>query len=175
MVVWRMRSVFAAALLSFVGSFAAQAQIPHIVGTWKLNVAESRLPGPAPHVHVRRYSLTEDGTLIGLAVTVDARGVPNFLQFAAKDDGKDYSEYDSFSLARLQIDGSTSRATYAETPVDSHTVDWVDKLDGRVTASGRKWVSEDGQKLTFTANAKRNGEDVSFLFVFDREPDLEQP
>jgi hypothetical protein len=163
------------ALVAVCGAFAAQAQIPHVVGIWKLNVAESRLPGPPPQVHVRRYSLTDDGSLIGLAVVVDARGVPSFLQFAAKDDGKDYSEYDSYSLAQFQIDGTTSRGTYSETPVDARTVEWVDKLDGRVTASGRKWVSEDGQKLTFTANARgRNGEDVSFLFVFDRQPEPEQ-
>jgi hypothetical protein len=162
------------AVLAMCGSFAVRAQIPHVVGTLKLNVAESRLPGPPPQVHVRRYSLAQDGTLVGLAVVVDARGVPNFLQFAAKDDGKDYSEYDSYSLAQFQIDGSTSRGAYSETPVDSHTVEWVDKFDGRVTASGRKWVSEDGQKLTFTANAKnRNGEDVSFLYVFDRQPEPE--
>jgi hypothetical protein len=171
-----MRSKCLIALVAACGAFAATAQIPHVVGIWKLNVAESHLPGPPPLVHVRRYSLADDGSLIGLAVVVDARGVPSFLQFAAKDDGKDYSEYDSYSLARLQIDGTTSRGTYSETPVDARTVEWVDKLDGRVTASGRKWVSEDGQRLTFTANAQgRNGEDVSFLFVFDRQPEPAPP
>ena len=63
----------------------ALAQAPYIVGTWKLNVAASRLPpGPPPQVHVRRYSLAPDGTLVGLAVVVDSAGNPYFLQFAAK-------------------------------------------------------------------------------------------
>jgi hypothetical protein len=153
------------------GPRAAQAQAPHIVGTWKLNVAASRLPpGPPPQVHVRRYSLAPDGTLIGLAVVVDAAGNPYFLQFAAKADGKDYAEFDSRSLAALQIDATPPKATYAETPIDSHTVEWVDKLDGKVTAHGRKWVSMDGKTLSFTAEATNSrGEAQTFLFVFDRQ------
>lgn len=171
----------AAALLGFTfavgGSWGLQAQAPFIVGTWKLNVAASRLPpGPPPQVHVRRYSLAPDGSLVGLAVVVDAAGNPYFLQFAAKADGKDYAEFDSRSLAALQIDGSKPKATYAETPIDSHTVEWVDKFDGRVTAHGRKWVSGDGKTLSFTADATNDGgQTQSFLFVFDRQEDGPPP
>jgi len=164
-----MRLTFAV-LLACVVPFASSAQTPYIVGTWKLNVAASRLPGPPPQVHVRRYSLAEDGTVIGLAIVVDAAGNPDFLQFAAKSDGKDYAEFDSRSLAALQMSGTPSRAEYAETPVDARTVEWVDKRDGKAVLSGKKWVSEDGKTLSFTAEAKgRNGEPVEFLFVFDRQ------
>ena len=155
-------------------SATAHAQVPYIVGTWKLDVAASKLPGPAPQTHVRRYSLADDGTLIGLAVVVDARGRPNFLQFAAKDDGRDYAEFDSGSLARFQIDGTKGPRTYAETAIDSHTVAWVDKSDGRVIASGRKWVSEDGMTLSFTSESKNErGEAVSYLYVFSRQTEPE--
>ncbi len=147
----------------------AQAQVPHIVGNWKLNVAASRVPGPTPQTHVRRYSIGPDGSLIGLAVIVDADGTPSFLQFAAKPDGKDYPEFDADSAAKYLMDGSPPRATYAETPVDSHTVEWTDKYDGRVTFSGRKSVSPDGQTMTITAVIKNErNEDVEYLFVFDR-------
>jgi hypothetical protein len=103
------------------------ARPPNIVGIWKLNARASRLPGPPPQTEVRRYSLGPDGTVIGLAVGVDPKGNPYFLQFAAKSDGKDHPEFDSRPLARWQIDGTKSLATYAETPVDSYTVDGVDK------------------------------------------------
>jgi hypothetical protein len=67
------------------------------------------------------------------------------------------------------MDGSPPLATYAETPVDSHTAEWTDKYDGRVTFSGRKSVSTDGQRMTITAVIKNErNEDVEFLFVFDR-------
>jgi hypothetical protein len=148
----------------------AAAQAPAILGTWKLNVAASRLPGPPPQTHVRRYYLAPDGTLVGLAVVVDASGKPDFLQFAAKDDGKDYPELDSRFLAALQIDGSQTPRTYSETPLDERTVAWTDKYEGRVIASGKKWVSEDGQTLSFTARATNpRGEEVELLFVFDRQ------
>ncbi len=150
-------------------AFGAHAQVPHIIGNWQLNAAASRLPGPTPQTHVRRYSVGPDGTLIGLAVIVDADGTPSFLQFAAKPDGKDYPEFDASSAAKYLMDGSPPPATYAETPVDSHTVDWTDKYDGRVTFSGRKSVSADGQTMTISAVVKNErNEDVEFLFVFDR-------
>jgi hypothetical protein len=165
-----MRTAIVLGSMFLCAAVTVEAQEPHILGTWKLNVAASRLPpGPPPQVHVRRYSLAPDGTLVGLAVVVEANGRPNFLQFAAKADGKDYGEFDSGALAALQIAGTQPRGTYAETTVDSHTVDWVDKYDGRVTAKGRKWVSADGNTLSFTAEVTPpGGEPLSFLFVFDR-------
>jgi hypothetical protein len=159
----------AIAIASFAA--AAHAQAPYIVGTWQFNAAASRLPpGPMPRVHVRRYSLSENGTLVGLAVIVDANGNPHFLQFAAKADGKDYAEFDSEALAAFQIDGTKPPRTYSETAVDPRTVEWVDKYDGRVISSGKKWVSEDGKTLSFTIRAKNGqGEDVEYLLVFDRQ------
>jgi opacity protein-like surface antigen len=152
-------------------STAAQAQAPYIVGTWRFNAAASHLPpGPVPRVHVRRYSLTDNGTLVGLAVIVDANGDPHFLQFAAKAAGQDYAEFDSESLAGFQIDGTKPPRTYSETAIDPRTVEWADKYDGRVISSGKKWVSEDGKTLSFTVRAKnQKGEDVEYLFVFDRQ------
>ena len=97
------------------------------------------------------------------------RGTPSFLRFAANPDGKDYPEFDARSAAQYLIDGSASPARYAETPVDSHAVDWVDKYQDRVTAHGKKWVSADGQTLSITAvfRNERN-EEQDFSFVFDR-------
>ncbi len=150
-------------------SAAAHAQVPYILGTWKLNVAASKMARPAPQTHVRRYSLAPDGTLIGLAVIVDAHGNPDFLQFAAKSDGKDYSEFNSRFLAALQIDGGKSPRQYSETPIDAHTVAWEDKYEGKVIASGKKWVSKDGRTLTFTSEGRNaRGERVEYRYVFDK-------
>ncbi|HVS25371.1 MAG TPA: hypothetical protein VMU03_16715 [Gammaproteobacteria bacterium] len=157
-------------LLALACALDAEAQVPYIVGSWQLNVAASRLPGPPPRMHVRRYSVDADGTLVGLAIWVDANGNPNFLQFAAKPDGKDYAEYNSQMLAALQIGNAHSRATYSETPIDSHTVEWVDKFDGRIITSGKKWVSTDGKTLSFTSKVKNaEGKELEFLYVFDRQ------
>jgi len=163
------KTTVAVAVLLGLMAFDVEAQGPYIVGTWKLNVAASRLPSP-PQMEIRQYSLLADGTLVGLSVYIDPRGNPGFLQFAAKPDGKDYAEYDSKLLASFQAGGITSKQTYSETPVDSHTVEWADKFDGRVLASGRKWVSADGRTLSFTSRFKDpRGEESEFLFVYDRQ------
>ena len=163
-----MKAWLAIALLA-LGTAPAGAQAPYIVGTWKLNVSASRLPGPAPQTHLRRYSVANDGTLIGLAVVVDAQGRPDFLQFAAKSDGKDYAEFDSGLLAQWQIAGTATSRAYSETPVDARTVEWADKRNGQVSSHGRKWVSEDGRTLTFTAIVTSQAETVTYLYVFDRQ------
>lgn len=159
-----------AALLIQCGPVIARAQVPAILGTWNFNAAASHFNGPAPQSHVRSYRLTEDGVLIGLAVIVDSQGRPNFLQFAAKPDGKDYPEFDSQSASQFLSHGTMPVRTYAEIPTsDPRRVKWIDKLDGTAIASGEKWVSEDGKRLSFTQDAHNDrGEKIQYVFVFDR-------
>jgi hypothetical protein len=143
------KHAFALAILACLGAVeAAHAQVPHIVGTWKLNAAASELLGPAPQIEVRRYEVAQDGYLVGLAVFIDARGNPGFLQFAAKSDGQDYPEYSSNVLAALQIADTPTPLAYSERPVDERTVEWFDKFNGRVAAFGTREISEDGRTMT---------------------------
>jgi hypothetical protein len=157
-------------LLVTCGSPALQAQVPFILGTWKLNVAASNFPEPAPQTEVRSYRLSDKGVLVGVAVFVDAQGHPGFLQFAAKPDGKDYPEFDTESAAKYLGEGTVPPRTYAEIPTsDPRKVRWVDKAGGRILVSGEKWVSKDGNKLSFTVDARDNqGKGIQYLYVFDR-------
>jgi hypothetical protein len=157
-------------LLITCGSSALQAQVPFILGTWKLNVAASNFPEPAPQTEVRSYRLSDKGVLVGIAVFVDSRGRPGFLQFAAKPDGKDYPEFDTESAAKYLSDGTMPPRTYAEIPTsDPRKVQWVDKAGGKVLVSGEKWVSKDGKRLSFTVDTTNNqGQKVQQLYVFDR-------
>ena len=92
------------------GSWAVHAQVPAVLGTWKFNIKASKFPGPAPQMEIRSYRLTDGGVLIGVAVNIDAQGRPNFLQFAAKPDGKDYPEFDTASAAKYLADGTAKAA-----------------------------------------------------------------
>ena len=159
-----------AALFVACGSAGLYAQVPAIIGTWKLNVEASKFPGPPPQTHVRSYRLDDKGVLIGVAVIVDAQGRPNFLQFAAKVDGKDYPEFSMDSAAKYLSEGAPPPRTYAEIPTsDPLKVKWVDKAGGKLLFSGEKWVSADGKKMSFTLDTKDpQGKDVQFLYVFDR-------
>ena len=166
----KIASGIVAVLLAVLGSGVSHAQVPAIIGTWKLNVEASKFPGPPPQTHVRSYRMAEDGKLIGVAVIVDAQGRPNFLQFAAKIDGNDYPEFSTDSAAKYLRDGTTPPRTYAEIPTsDPLKVKWVDKQGGKLLFSGEKWVSADGKKLSFTVDTKDDkGKDVQLLYVFDR-------
>jgi len=146
----------------------ARAQVPHIYGSWKLDVDASEYPGPAPQAQVRTYFPTDDGYLIGVLVSVDAQGNASFLQFAARPDGQDYPEYGVSSLARLQMSGTPTSATYSETPIDEYAVEWVDKNEGEPYLIGTKTVSEDGQTLTIDVRDPRNVEG-GYTLVYNRQ------
>jgi hypothetical protein len=151
-------------------SSASHAQIPGVIGTWKLNVEASRFPEPAPQMEVRSYRLSDNGVLIGLAVIVDSQGRPYFLQFAAKPDGKDYPEFSAASAANYLSNGTAPPQTYAEIPTsDPNKVKWVDKREGKIVGTGEKWVSADGKRLSFTVDLpNRQGKAVQYLYVYDR-------
>ena len=113
-------------------SGASLAQVPGVIGTWKLNVEASRFPEAVPQVHVRSYRLAENGMLIGLAVFVDSKGRPGFLQFAAKPDGKDYPEFsaDSAASQRRRVAPGFGQAAHAPTRLVSDSVTRHDSSDG---------------------------------------------
>lgn len=102
---------------------AAHAQTPYILGTWKFNAEASKVSGPKLQMHVRGYRLREDGVLIGVAVSVAPDGTPQFLQFAAKPDGKDYPEFETQTAAQYLVDRTPPPRTYSESPTaDDHRI-----------------------------------------------------
>ena len=141
----------------------ARQSLPLIVGTWKLNPEKSHLRVPPNHVEIRQYRLRADGFLVGLLITTDRQGGYHYLQFTAKSDGKDYPEYTEALLADMLAAGKATPRTYAETVADEHTTLWTDKVNGKVTAQGKKIVSSDGKTLTVTVN------DSSEMYIYDRQ------
>lgn len=150
---------------------ATYAQVPFIEGTWQLNVAASKFPGPPPQTHVRSYRMRQDGALVGTAVIVESNGNPRFLIFAGKPDGTGHPEFETQTAAQYLIDGTPPPRTYAEMPTDDdHKVKWIDKIGDRVLFSGERWVSKDGKTMAFTVDGlDRDGRPApQQLFVFDR-------
>lgn len=166
----KISTLFAAGVFLAGQSILCLAQVPAILGTWKLNIAASRVAGPAPQLQVRSYRLGDDGMLTGVAVTIDDQGRPNFLQFVARVDGRDYAEFSTDSAANYLRDGTHPPRTYSEISTDDpQKVKWLDKLDGKLLFSGERWVSSDGRTMSFTLDMKdQQGKDVQYLYVFDR-------
>jgi hypothetical protein len=135
---------------------------PAIVGIWKLNPEKSDLRVPPGALEIRQYSLRPDGFLVGLLIAGNAQGY-HYLQFVAKSDGKDYPEYSDLVVGDLIAAGTPTRRTYAEKAIDEYVTEWIDKVDGRITAQGRKIVSKDRQTLTITTDGR------SQVRIYDRK------
>jgi hypothetical protein len=117
----------------------------------------------------RSYDLRDDGYLVNLVIRKAPDGHPDFIQVVSKSDGKDYPQYQSFPLAELQINGSTTRLTYSETVLDEHSVNVTAKLDGRVINKGVRTVSADGTTMKIEVVAiDQSGNEVPFALVFKR-------
>jgi hypothetical protein len=148
----------------------AQAQLPHVLGVWELNLDKSEIPAQLSIAsETRRYSLRDDGYLVVLAVRAALNGTPEFIQIAAKTDGNDYPQYQSAPLADFQVNGTRTPLTYAETLVDDHTVEAVGKFNGQVINRATRRISADGKTMTLSATAYgAGGQEISFVLVFDR-------
>lgn len=158
---------FAAAIIVLLASSASPQErdgqaTPLIVGTWKLNTDKSTARVPSGAMEIRQYSLRPDGFLVGLLITSNA-GDYHYLQFVAKSDGKDYPEYSDQIVGDLVAAGRPTRRTYAEKAIDEYVTEWIDKVDGRITAHGRKIVSKDRQTLTITIDG------ASQVRIYDRQ------
>jgi hypothetical protein len=161
------RSGFLAAVIVFLlGSPALPqeraGQTPLIVGTWKLNLEKSTVRVPPGATEIRQYRLRSDGFLVGLLITSSA-GDYHYLQFVAKSDARDYPEYSDQIVGDLVAAGKPTRRTYAEKVIDEYVTEWIDKVDGRITAQGRKIVSKDRQTLTITVDGS------SQIRIYDRQ------
>jgi hypothetical protein len=154
-------------LLVFAASAWAQEKAakptPLIAGTWKLNGEKSGMQVPPDYTEIRQYTMRPDGFLVGLLITGRTHGPYNYLQFAARSDGKEYPEYSDRIVADLVAAGTPTPRTYSETIDDEYTTDWTDKVNGRVTGHGKKIVSKDGKTLTITVDGS------SQVRVYDRQ------
>jgi hypothetical protein len=137
---------------------------PLIVGVWKLNPEKSNLRVPPDYIEIRQYRLRPDGFLVGLLITGTTQGY-RYLQFTAKSDGKDYPEYSDQILADMLAAGKPTPRTYSERIVDEWVTEWIDKVDGKITAQGKKIISKDGKTLTITVE----GALQSRVLVYDRQ------
>src|SRR5262245_21615492 len=134
----------------------ASKPAPLIVGVWKLNTDKSNLPPLPPNfLEIRQYKLRDDGFLVGLLITSNAQGY-HYLQFTAKSDGKDYPEYSDDLLAEQLATGKQTIRTYSERIIDDYVTEWIDTVNGRMTAQGKKTISQDGKTLTITVDGPRS-------------------
>ena len=135
----RSASLLLAMFILFILPGAVRGADP-FVGTWKLNLAESKYdPGPAPKSATVKIEASEGG-ISYTSEGVDAEGNPTHVEFSAKYDGEDYP-----------VTGSPLAETVAIKRIDSHTLEVTGKRGEEVVVTSKSVVSKDGKVWTATS------------------------
>ena len=149
-------TVFALAITT-VAAFGAD----NTIGTWKLNVAQSKYtPAPMPVKSLTVTRETADGGVKQTTTGERADGTAANSSYTAKYDGKD-----------VQVAGNAPYDTIAIKQVNANTVtDERKKTGGPYKATGRTVVSNGGKTLTMTAKGTTaDGKAFTQVFVFDKQ------
>ena len=120
----------------------AQDAMP-LVGTWRLNLAQSRFAsGPPSYARVIcRIEPWEDGLKVVYDM-IGTRGGVTHWEWTGRLDGKDYA-----------LEGVEEVVTNAYSRLDDHTFAIVTKSDGRPTTTTRIVISPDRKVMTVTSPA----------------------
>lgn len=142
-----------AALTLAVSVMSVAADEPY-AGTWKMNVAQSKVePGPAPR--------SETVTIVpGGQTTVkgtDANGNPFSWSFTPSEG------------VAVPVTGLASGSTVVEKRPNSRTVEHIWKV-GKGHTVGRAVLSKDGQSFTYTQKGKNeDGQTVNNVILFEKQ------
>ena len=138
------RALLAVALLVVVLT-PLSAQLDPFNGTWKLNVAKSKMqPATASKSEIIRYRVTGDEEdFISDAVTIEGRA--ESIRYTAHDDGKPYP----FTIT---LDGKVTNpgAMTMVKKIDARTRERYNVRDGKPVLASRRVVSPDGKTMTIT-------------------------
>jgi len=157
-------------------AFAVQAQEPPqnaFIGTWKLNLEKSRLQGSPPrdYASFRKYEDHGGGWMFHTLIFSYVNGA-GFIFAAARYDGKEYPSYASSSeLGAYLATGTKPARTVTFKLVDSHTLEFADRENGKVSTAGVSTVSSDGKVLTETDRLfdKQGKETSSVVTVYVKQ------
>jgi hypothetical protein len=129
-----------------------------LLGTWTLNLAKSTYrSGPAPRSQIRTYEPHDQGVKATIkTVFIDGRSTT--VGYVANYDSLEYAvtgspEVDTIALKRVAP--RTAQATL------SHA--------GKVIATARRVISEDGNTLTISYQGQQMGTRVDYTAVYEKQ------
>jgi len=160
----RILALTAVVVMSLPAAGTSLAQGNPLVGTWKLNLANSKYSGESPPKSETRTVVAQGD---GLKVTYEgiaADGSPISYSYTSNLDGKDvpYSGRHPF--------GSD---TVAIKRVDANIITAISKKAGKTLYTATAVVSKDGKVLTITLNGVNGkGQPISATTVWDKQPNL---
>lgn len=152
----RARSFSLCAALCLVGAVLCFASSE--MGTWKLNEAKSKLPAGARKNTSVTYSAAGDQIKV-ITDGMEADGKPVQTEWTGKFDGKDYP-----------LKGDSSADTRAYKRINAHTLELVNKKDGKVVSMARIAMAPDGKTRTVTVTVHdAAGKTLTYTSEYDKE------
>ena len=151
-------------MLFFVFHLAARAADDPQLGTWKLNVAKSKItPGPPPKSRtVTVVSYGNDGVKL-TTEEINSEGKKRTVEYSAQYDGKQYPRTETGP-------GAVNGQTVTLKRIDANTVERTIYLAGKKLRSETWVISKDGKTRTVTeAGTNAQGQAVSTVVVFDKQ------
>jgi hypothetical protein len=150
----RQLKVLAAVLIMSLCLFAAESPFS---GTWKLNLAKSKLTPPVPKSDIAVVDADENGLKLNQDVITD-KGESLKISYEAKFDGKDYP-----------VTGDPSSDLVSYQRVNANTLKGKTKKDGKAAADATIVVSKDGKITTVQYTDYSQAKPVKSTFVYDKQ------
>ncbi len=144
--------------LCFVAGATCFAANDPQMGTWKLNEAKSKLTPDAGKNTTVAYEAAGDQVKVTIDGT-DKDGKPTHNEWTGKFDGKDYA---------VTGDPKSDMRSYKK--IDSNTLKFTAKKDGKTTITGRIVVAADGKSRMVTAHgADEQGKESKEKAAYDKQ------
>jgi hypothetical protein len=150
-----------AVALSLVASGVLLAQGNPFVGTWKLNVAKSKVTGMQLPKSETRTAVAQGDSETVTYEGIAASGSPISWSYTSSIDGKDVpisggQPLGADTLAVKRVDANTRTATL--------------KKGGKTLYTTRMVASKDGKVITITAKGMNGeGQPISYTMVWDKQ------
>ena len=152
------RAVLSLVVLCAVWIVAGLAQSAPEVGTWKLNVAQSKFdPGPATKSSTVTFSTAGQGVKT-VVDGIGPEGAKVHWEYTANFDGKPYP-----------VTGNADGDMVTVKRVNASTVEIAYTLKGKATMLVRRTLSANGKVLTITqTGTSGQGQKMNNVLVFER-------
>ena len=151
------KMIVLALALGLVAASECFAQDPQM-GTWKLNVAQSKLANGVPRFNTVVYEAAGDQ----IKCTIDGTnpdGTAIHNEWTGKFDGADYA---------VTGDGNADMRSYKV--ANPNTLNVKEKKGGKVTVSGKIVVAADGKSRTVTTSGSTTkGRKFKNIAVYDKQ------
>lgn len=155
------RAALVAGLLVFTIPQFTLAQDQLFVGTWKVDVAQSRYqPGPGPKSETLRFER------VGAAFKVSLDGVNEQGPYHSEATGK----FDGVDVPVVAVPARQAAFTYAFRRIDDHSWDIVIKVNGERRILVHNVVSDDGTSMKGVSTAATSqGQVASQVVIYQKQ------